>query len=48
MGQMRHKGLAPLLRSSSDVDYWSNDLLYTSAAWGTFNYSSKASSVPRI
>ncbi|CAK9026177.1 Hypothetical protein SCF082_LOCUS17375 [Durusdinium trenchii] len=45
MGQMRHKSLMPLHKSTSDVDYWANDLLYTSSAWGTFNYSSKADSV---
>lgn len=45
MGQMRHKELAPLHRANADVDYWANDLLYTSSAWGTFNYSSKADSV---
>ena len=42
---MRHKSLAPLHRANADVDYWANDLLYTSSAWGTFNYSSKADSV---
>jgi hypothetical protein len=43
---MQHKELAPLHRANADVDYWANDLLYTSSAWGTFNYSSKADSVP--
>ena len=44
MGQMRHKELAPLHKACDDVDYWANDLLYTSAANGTFNYSTKATS----
>ena len=46
MGQMRHKSLLPLHKATTDVDYWANDLLYTSSAWGTFNYSSKADSEP--
>jgi len=45
MGQMRHKELAPLHKATDDVDYWANDLVYTSGAAGTFNYSSKAASV---
>ncbi|CAJ1360220.1 unnamed protein product [Effrenium voratum] len=45
MGQMRHKALAPLHLGSDDVDYWANDLLYTSSAGGVFNYSTKAESV---
>ena len=46
MGEMRHKELGPLHRASDDVDYWANDLIYMSAANGTFNYSSKAASAP--
>ncbi|CAJ1434594.1 unnamed protein product [Effrenium voratum] len=45
MGEMRHKSLAPLHKASDDVDYWANDLLYTSSACGTFNYSTSADSV---
>lgn len=45
MGQMRHKDIAPLHKSTDDVDYWANDLLYTSSAVGTFNYSTKAEKV---
>ena len=48
MGQMRHKELAPLHKATDDVDYWANDLVYTSGAAGTFNYSSKAASAPRL
>eukprot|EP00931_Biecheleriopsis_adriatica_P104580 TRINITY_DN79242_c0_g1_i1.p1 TRINITY_DN79242_c0_g1~~TRINITY_DN79242_c0_g1_i1.p1 ORF type:complete len:701 (+),score=112.63 TRINITY_DN79242_c0_g1_i1:133-2103(+) len=45
MGALRHKDTAPLHQSDDDVDYWANDLLYTSSAVGTFNYSTKAETV---
>ncbi|CAE7225257.1 unnamed protein product [Symbiodinium sp. CCMP2592] len=48
MGQMRHKEVAPLHKTTDAVDYWANDLVYTSGANGTFNYSSKAASAPEL
>ena len=46
MGQLRTKKLQPLKRASDAVDYWADDLLYSSQAVGSYNYSTKAESVP--
>lgn len=46
MGQLRNKKLQGLKRATDDVDYWADDLLYSSAAVGSYNYSTKAESAP--
>lgn len=45
MGALRHKDCLPLHRSSDDVNYWTGDLIYSSKASGTSNYSTKADTV---
>ncbi|CAJ1363993.1 unnamed protein product [Effrenium voratum] len=45
MGQKRHKDLQPLKKASDEVDYWANDLVYTSGSEGSYTYSTKAESV---
>lgn len=45
MGQMRHKAILPLHKSTDEVDYYAGDLIYSSGASGDMTYSTKADKV---
>ncbi|CAE7598907.1 unnamed protein product, partial [Symbiodinium sp. CCMP2456] len=45
LGKMRHKDVQPLKRATDEVDYWADDLVYSSGADGSHTYSTKADSV---
>ena len=45
MAQIRYKTTQALRTEKDDVDYWANDLIYSSAASGDATYSTKAENV---
>jgi len=45
MGKIRHKDVLPLHKAKDDIDYWTGDLIYSSAGSGTATYSTKAEKV---